>query len=260
MRQRYGLLAPMFLNYDFTFLAILLAPEEERAALCRGRCHANPLMKKDMCTPSPALETAADESVILTWWQLRDKVRDSGVLAGIPARILTLLLCPAYQKAARTRPGFAKAVQEGLERLDRLEQEECASMDEAADAFAVLLQAAAPESGEEMRDRPLAQLLYHMGRWIYLLDAQDDLEEDCRAGRYNPIKARFGTEGDPERVRLTLTHSQNLMCAAAQLMDFGCRGPLVDNILYLGLPLIQKAVFDGSWRRLQKQKIWRNNT
>ena len=180
MRRRYGWLAPMFLNYDFTFLALLLAPPEEAFSPCRGRCHANPLRKKTMDQPTPALDTAADESVVLTWWQLRD--------------------------------------------------------------------------------RAMEQLLYHLGRWIYLLDAQDDLEEDRAAGRYNPVAARFGPEGDPDAMARTLDHSRNLMYSAAQLADFGCRWPLIENILYLGLPLVQRAVFDGSWKQIQKQKIWRSST
>ena len=52
----------------------------------------------------------------------------------------------------------------------------------------------------------------------------------------------------------------NLMYSAAQPADFGCRWPLIENILYLGLPLVQRAVFDGSWKQIQKQKIWRNST
>ena len=50
------------------------------------------------------------------------------------------------------------------------------------------------------------------------------------------------------------------MGAALQLGDFGCRRPLLENIIYLGLPLVERAVFDGSWRELKKQKIWGNDT
>lgn len=260
MRRRYGWLAPMFLNYDFTFLALLLSEPEERFAPCRGRCHANPLLKKPMCQPSEALDTAADESVVLTWWQLRDKARDGGLWKGLPARTLALLLKPAYRKAARRRPEFDRCVRESLEKLSALEAERCSSMDRAADTFAVLLQGAAPASGEAARDRALQQLLYHLGRWIYLIDAQDDLEEDRASGNYNAVAARFGPEGDDEAMRRTLDHSLNLMGSAAQLADFGCRWPVIENILYLGLPLVQQAVFDGSWKQIQKQKIWRHNT
>ena len=260
MRRRYGWLAPMFLNYDFTFLALLLSPSEERFTLCRGRCHANPLRKKTMCPPSEALDTAADESVILTWWQLQDRAADSKGGRKLVSWGLGKLLKPAYRKAACRRSAFDQAVRESLSRLAGLEREKCASMDRAADTFSVLLQAAAPATGDSSRDRALQQLLYHLGRWIYLIDAQDDLEEDQKSGNYNAVSARFGPEGNPEAMRRTLDHSQNLMGSAAQLVDFGCRWPVIENILYLGIPLVQQAVLDGSWKQIQKQKIWRHNT
>ena len=132
-------------------------------------------------------------------------------------------------------------------------------MDRTADTFAVLLQAAAPISGMEEQDRALAQLLYHLGRWIYLIDARDDLAEDRAAGRYNPVDARFGQTDCDSDLKRTLDHSLNLIYSAFQLGEYGCRHALLENILYLGLPLVQRAVFDGSWREIKKQKIWRNN-
>ena len=181
-------------------------------------------------------------------------------LSTAQARALARLLRPSYRRAASRRPDFDRTVEEQLRRLDELEAERCPSLDRAADTFAELLRAAAPSGGEESRDRAMEQLLYHLGRWIYLLDAQDDLEEDWAAGRYNPVAARFGPEGDPDAMARTLDHSRNLMYSAAQLADFGCRWPLIENILYLGLPLVQRAVFDGSWKQIQKQKIWRSST
>ena len=130
-------------------------------------------------------------------------------------------------------------------------------MDQAADTFARLLQGAASKEGKQ--DRVLSQLLYQLGRWIYLVDARDDMEEDRAAGRYNPVIARFGPQGDDENLRRTLDHSLGLMGAALQLGEFGCRTPILENILYLGLPMVQRAVFDGSWREIKKQKIWSNN-
>lgn len=256
LRRRYGLLAPMFLNFDFTFLALVLWSAEERFTPCAGRCHANPLRKKPMCPDSPALEQAADESIVLTWWKLRDAMGDEPFWKGLPARVLSGLLGPAYRKAAARRPEFAAAVKESLGELNRLEGEQCPSMDRTADTFARLLQAAAPGEGTE--GRVLGQLLYHLGRWIYLIDARDDLVEDRAACRYNPVAARYGPEGDDPALKRTLDHSLELMGAALQLGDFGCRKALLENIIYLGLPLVQRAVLEGSWAEIKKQKIWRN--
>lgn len=256
LRRRYGLLAPMFLNFDFTFLTLVLWSAEERFTPCAGRCHANPLRKEPMCPDSPALEQAADESMVLTWWKLRDAVADEPFWKGLPARVLSGLLGSAYRKAAARRPEFAAAVEESLGELNRLEGEQCPSIDRTADTFARLLQAAAPGEGTE--GRVLGQLLYHLGRWIYLIDARDDLAEDRAACRYNPVAARYGPEGDDPALKRTLDHSLELMGAALQLGDFGCRKALLENIIYLGLPLVQRAVFEGSWAEIKKQKIWRN--
>lgn len=258
LRRRYGLIAPMFLNFDFTFLALLLWEPEESFTPCRGRCHGNPLRKLPMCPDSEALDLAADESVILAWWKLRDSVRDDGFFGGLPARTLSVLLGPAYRKAARRRPEFDRTVRTCLEELTALEKENCPSLDRTADTFARLLQSAAPDDGE--RGRVLEQLLYHLGRWIYLADARDDLEEDKLSGRYNPVAARYGPKGDDGALRLTMDNSLELVGAALQLGEFGCRKPLLENIVYLGLPLVQRAVFDGSWSEIKKQKIWRNDT
>lgn len=258
LRRRYGLIAPLLLNFDFTFLTLLLWEPEESFTPCRGRCHGNPLRKMPMCPDSPALELAADESVILAWWKLRDSVRDDGFWKGLPARGLSALLRPAWRKAARRRPEFDKTVRSCLEELTALEEENCPSLDRTADTFARLLQSAAPSEGE--RGRVLSQLLYHLGRWIYLADARDDLEEDRLSGRYNPAAARYGPDGDDRALGLTMDNSLALMGAALQLGEFGCRRPLLENIVYLGLPLVQRAVFDGSWNEIKKQKIWRNDT
>lgn len=258
LRRRYGLIAPMLLNFDFTFLALLLWEPEETFTPCRGRCHGNPLRKRPMCPDSPALEAAADESVILSWWKLRDSVRDDGFWRGLPARVLSWILRPACKRAARRRPEFDCTVRSCLEELSALEKENCPSLDRTADTFARLLQAAAPREGAQ--GRVLSQLLYHLGRWIYLADARDDLEEDKLSGRYNPLAARYGPRGDDGALRLTMDNSLARIGAALQLGNFGCRMALLENIVYLGLPAVERAVFDGTWKEIKKQKIWRNDT
>lgn len=255
LRRRYGPVAPMFLTFDFTFLTLLLWEPEEDFSLCSGRCHANPLVKKPMCPDSDALNMAADESVILTWWKIQDAIRDNGIIGGIPARFLALLLYPAYQKARKLQWDFDRAVASCINKLSLLEAEKCPSIDRTADTFAKILQSAIP--ADEPRSRVLGLLLYHLGRWIYLIDARDDFTEDQKSGRYNPLALRYGAEGDDQALKLTLDHSLELMGSALQLGEFGCRMPILENIIYLGLPLVQRAVFDGSWAQLKKQKIWR---
>ncbi len=247
----------MILNYDFAFLAVLLAPRDGERVTCRHRCHVVPT-KRSMCEQSPALEQAADASVILTYWQLEDKVRDEKGFARLKAAIAKALLGGAYGRAAARRAEFDRAVCSRLEELHRLEKESCPSIDRPADTFARLLAAAAPAREDPGQQRAMDQLLYHLGRWIYLVDARDDLEEDRKSGSYNPIALRWGDAPADEELELTLTHSISLMRSAAALLDFGRQTDLVDNVLNFGLPAVQKAVLSGQWKQIQKQKIWSN--
>ena len=64
LQQRYGLAARMILNYDLTFLAILL-DESGQCSLCHKNCMVHPLKKRPCAQPTAALEVAADSLVAL---------------------------------------------------------------------------------------------------------------------------------------------------------------------------------------------------
>ena len=254
MGKRHGFLARFTLNYDFTFLVMVLAHEAESCATKQCRCPAHPFRKRKMCLQMSALDVAADESMILSYHKLRDDVTDSSFFRGLPARLAAWALKAAYRKAAAARPEFDRKVAACLEELHILEQERSPSLDRPADTFARILQAAAPTTGDECRDRALSQLLYHVGRWIYLVDAWDDLEEDIRSGSYNPILERY--EHNPKEheqdVRVTLRHSRNLAVSAYGLAQSTQWDGILSNILYLGLNAVEHAVFAGQWKKNRK--------
>lgn len=252
--ERYGPAARMILNYDFTYLAILLSDPEE-AAPCRRRCVSSPVRLRAYQPATAALELAADESVILTYWQLRDGAQDHKGAKGGAYRALAGAIAGPYREAARRRPVFDAHTREQLECLSQLEQERCPSMDRAADAFALLLSGAAGEVDDPVRRRVLEQMLYHLGRWIYLVDAADDLKEDAASGNYNPVALRYGLADGvwtPEARRdfgITLDHSIHMIATAFELWNFGVWHPLLESTIYNGLFAVGKAVLDGTYRR-----------
>lgn len=256
--KRHGFVARMFLNYDFTFLAMLLDGSKPEPAA--RRCPARLWCRKKNCVLSAGVDAAADAGTILSYWKLRDTVADSSFFKGLPARLLSLLLRRGYKKAAAARPEFDAQVRQCLAELTALEGEKCPSMDRTADTFARLLAGAAPASGDAARDRALGQLLYHVGRWIYLVDAWDDLADDRRTGSYNPISARFGgeTEANRDYLRTTLRHSLNLARSAAALLELGHWRETVENILFLGLPMVEELVFTGRWKAVNQHNRRQN--
>lgn len=261
--QRYGTAARFILNYDFTFLAILLSDPEE-GETGNARCPASLLRRREFTQSSAALELAADESVILAYWQLRDGAADHGRFHGLKYRGASKLLESAYRRAAAARPDFDGKTRRQLTLLDHLEAERCPSMDQAADTFAVLLQSAAQEVRDPIRRRVLEQLFYHLGRWVYLVDAADDLKRDAISGNYNSVALRFSlSQGvwTPEARHTfasTLDHSIHMMTTAFELWDFGVWTPVLESALYTGLFQVGRAVLDGTFRA-GEQKTDRKN-
>lgn len=257
MGERYGQFPRLFLNYDFVLLAMLLAPNDVISVTGCRRCPVHPVKGKACCEKGMWLEKTAGESVILTWWKLKDSIRDSGFWAGLPVRLLNLFLTPGYRKAKCDHPYFDMQVARQLEELETLEREGCASIDRAAHCFASLLAAAVPATDIPERDRAMEQVLYHVGRWIYLIDAVDDLAEDRQRGNYNPVLARFPqwSEEDKQYLRQMMDHSLSLAGAAFQLLEVNAWHSVVENILYSGLPGVEELVFTGRWREyLKKQR------
>ena len=118
-----------------------------------------------------------------------------------------------------------------------------------------LMADAAADLTDEKRRRILGQILYQLGRWIYLIDAADDLKKDTESGNYNPLLYRYHTEngvlGDADRLALaeTLDASIERMASAYALYDYGVWTPILDSIFYESLYGIGKAVLDGTYRR-----------
>jgi len=251
LQERYGAAATMILNYDFTFLALLLAEEEPEKR--HGRCVPHPVAGRDYYCSDGALALAADCSVILAWWQSRDGIVDHRGLKTAKYRAACAALTPAYRRARQLRPDFDRSVQEHLTRLSQLEADNCSSMDQAADTFALLLQSVAGEVKDPVKSRVLAQFFYHLGRWIYLVDAADDLEKDWADGGYNPLISRFSlregrlTEEARAALVISLDHSIRLMAAAFELWDFGVWSPIIRATVYEGLFSVGKAVLEGTF-------------
>ncbi len=254
---RYGFVAQLFLNYDFAFLAMVLAGEEEKDGIHCRRCPVYVTRKRDTWDQNPSLELAADKSIILAYWKLRDSIADRRFLSKIPSAIAAFALGFSYRKAKKYQPGFDIAVREELAQLRQLELENCGFVDRPADHFARILQAAA--AGTKQQSHALSQLLYHVGRWIYLIDAWDDLDEDIRQGSYNPFLACFGgkTQKAHEGVRETMYAYLGLVQEAAEWLSFGTWSPIVENIITLGLPAVEEAVLSGEWNSKKKQIIRR---
>ncbi len=251
IRRHYGVMQTVMLSYDCTYLALVLdALEPDGGESCKRRCLMHPLRRRSCACESAGMLRAAAVSVILTWHKLRDTIADERGWKRLGARLLCLFLRRGYQKAARDLPAFDHSTQTELLRLSGLEQQKTASLDRPADAFAGILRAAV--AGYGTQDRILEEMFYHTGRWIYLIDACDDIAEDFQSGSYNPVILRWGLDQpslEPVKQEMHHTLLQSLAAAyhAYVLLQLYRDAGIIENILCQGLPEVTRQVLDGTF-------------
>ncbi len=252
LNQRYGSISRLLVNYDMTFMAMVLF--QGKTDTEQRRCPVHPMRKRACVCGSEALSAAADFSVILSWWKLRDNAADEKAMASLLSVSGSLAMKNAYRKAAAARPDFDANAKKCLDELSALEKEKCASLDRTADCFARLLSFAAAD-GDSQQQRIRRELFYHIGRFVYIIDAVDDLARDIREDKYNPLRYRFELSGDklsPEQadqIRSTLNMSQRSAAAALSLREADIWQPILENIVTIGLPEVQALVLSGRWNK-----------
>ena len=256
--KRYGPAARMTLSYDMTFLALLdMAMEPEGPDFCPGRCSFNPTKKCLRARNTRAIDRAADIGTLLSYYKLRDTLADEGFWKRLGARAALLFAAPARRRAARRLPDTDRAIAAMMAEQAALEQAGTGSIDRAAEPFAKLLEILAAGLSDDPRQRQvLTRFGYCLGRWIYLMDAVDDLAEDLQQGRYNPYAAaRKLLPGDEAAVRetreyagLTLNACLAECTAAYNLLEIRRFDGILRNILELGMPAAQRRVIAGEER------------
>ncbi len=257
LRKKYGLAARFAVNYDLTFLAMLLSRSDAPPKACSGRCIASPCRRKNYFCGDDAFEKAADISVILSWWKLRDSVSDGK--HRLFSRAACIFLRRKFKKACAAQQVFAENARRCLSELSEYEASHGPSLDAAADKFASILASASEAANNETDKRILNQILYQLGRYIYILDALDDFPRDNADGSYNPLKYRFSknpgeelNEAEKKEIDETLTLSEALISSAYELMNKGVYDAILSNTIYLGLPEVRRLVNEGKGEVLQK--------
>lgn len=259
LAKRYGFRSRFLVNYDMTFLYLVRASVRPAAPTRRCFCPARPGRKKPCLCDDDGFARVAACTVVLCYCKILDNIRDSGFWKGLACRFLMRIYRRPWRKAEQDAPEFAALVRTKLRALSELEAAKSPGMDAAADTFAAIVAACADDLPDEAIRRPAQALLYQVGRHVYLCDALDDLAEDLRTDGYNPLRYRFAptqtglSDEDLAYLSQIMDSGVNLAGAALSLLPVRQYGPLLENVVYLGLPAVFAAVKTGRFRADAKE-------
>lgn len=260
MGKKYTFLSRFLLSYDATFLAIsalALSPKPREAR--RQVCAAHPTHKKWCITSCEELTFTCDAAMIMAYFSCKDHIHDHK----FPLKYYFPLpfLSFACKKAKKRRPEIFDIFKRMTENQREVEKSDSSSVDNAADPTAEALSALATYLSESEKEKEtLKRFGYMLGRYIYLMDALDDLQKDRKAGCYNPYIKKFPSLTDDEiqqkaQEMINLTIAQ--LASAYELLSIKRYKPLLDNIIYQGLPhCLQRVLLKKKDRKKQKELIY----
>lgn len=231
LRQRHGSLSRITLSYDLTFLYILLnSLYEPQETMGLEHCFLHPVAGRNYVYSEPA-EYCADMNVALSYHKCMDNWKDD---RSIISRSEAALLQKAYDRVFMKYPEKCRQIETCLKELNALEKTGDNSLDGAANLTAQMLGIVYRYKESDYWADTLAQMGQGLGRFIYLMDAYEDLPGDLRKGRYNPLAAYHQREDYESFVHQCLTMLIAECTEAFEMLPVVQDADLLRNILYGG--------------------------
>jgi hypothetical protein len=257
-----GQCSRLALSYDLVFLALT------RLALAGGnptqdkpthpvrfekkRCLPHPLRPRASLEQGDVTDYTACAAAVLGYHKLLDDKEDEKGPKKWRARLLLPWARRQCKRAERRFVGLSDTVTPGMTLLSNLESSGLPSLDEPAAAFGQVLGALFACGLDDSAARVAHHIGYHIGRWLYMIDAADDYEDDLRAHRPNPLTRLYQETGLPDDLReqlenamiIELSHARDALDLIA-IDENSCGrelSPLLYHILEEALPMKTHAV------------------
>lgn len=223
-----GQMSRLALSYDFTVLAVFLdSVITENSKLKNARCMLHPTAKRSVVYDSKVLDYCAYMSVALTYFKIKDDIKDKSFSKYAP--MLPVFALP-MKKIRKLYPQNTETIEKYLNEISVLEAQNCRNIDEISSKFGRLMECVFDYKDAKDTDA-LKYMGYTLGRWIYIIDAIDDFSKDEKKGSYNP----FLSKGDISSCLPSLWYNLSQTAKAYELLNIKRNKGLTDNIIYYGL-------------------------
>lgn len=240
LKESFGQSGRLTLTYDMTFLAVLLSGLYEDATRREEHfCVVHPT-KKHPCLRNEFTAYVSDMNILLAYYNLLDDWEDERKKKSYMAAQVLKNSC---LKVAERYPRQTEAVQTYLKKLHACEEQNSADLDLAAGLTGEVLSEIYAYR-EDIWSEDLRQLGFYIGKFIYLMDAYEDLEKDKKSGNYNPFKFLEETMEFHKTAEDILT-----MMAAAASRAFE-RLPIIENV-----DILRNILYIGIWNKYDMAKV-----
>ena len=231
LKERYGLSGQITLTYDMTFVILLLSglyePPTKKGST---RCIVHPVRRQPV-RKNAITEYAADMNIFLTYYKCKDDWNDE---RSIPGFAFGKLLEGKEKKSEKLWGKKVQTIVSCLDELSALEKENATDIDRVSGCFGRIM-AEIFAYREDVWEPTLRRMGFYFGKFIYLLDAYDDVEEDVKKGNYNPFSKDYIIKGFDDQVKNMLMMMMAETCREFEKLPIIKYGDILRNILYSGV-------------------------
>ena len=231
LREKYGISGQITLTYDMTFVVVLLsALYEPLTQKGTTRCVIHPVCKQPV-RKNAATEYGADMNVLLTYYKCMDDWEDEKKFAALG---YGKILQRKNNQLSYRYPEKAEKIRKLLEELSQMEKAGETDIDKMSGCFGRIMEEIFAWK-TDVWEGSLRRMGFYLGKFIYILDAYDDVEKDVKNGNYNPFAEKYIMKGFNEQVRQLLIMMMAQTCREFEKLPIIKYTDILRNILYSGV-------------------------
>lgn len=231
LKKGHGRRGQLTLNYDMTFLTILLTglyePDTKEKM---ERCLVHPFHKHKTQTNAYS-DYAADMNIALTYYKFLDDWQDD---RSKKAWFGIRLYKKRFEKVKLSYPRQCEAIRNSIDKLTKYEKARSSRLDEVAGCFGTMMEEIFVYKPDEWEEH-LRKMGFFLGKYIYLLDAYEDLQKDQEKGRYNPYLELCKSTAYESECREILTMMMAECAKEFEVLPIIEDAGLLKNIIYSGV-------------------------
>lgn len=233
LKESCGIKGQMLLNYDITFLIVLLtglyelSSEEEEFT-----CGIHPT-KKQKALMNEATSYAADMNVVLAYQSFKDDCRKE---KSISKSAMIKMLEKDCERIRQIYPRQTKAIEDFVNGIRKAENANEANLDLVSGLAGEMLSEIFAWK-EDHWSEELKCLGFYLGKFVFLMDSYEDIEVDCKRNEYNPLTSLLnnGDQVFETYCKLVLTSMISECAKSFERLPVLMHADILRNILYSGV-------------------------
>jgi hypothetical protein len=266
IHREYGFVYRAGLSYEIAFLLLFItALARKEPVLYHETCVLHPFRKRTIITSVSTAPVCAAINQAFLLGKIEDDLYDKESFRYLRKRIASHL-SKQQKKLFRV---FYTSVQSGFSKIRQRETAKEQNIDEVASLFGGLLEEivsiVCTEEGIQPSP-PIKKMSDLLGRWVYCIDAIDDLQKDYTKKRYNPLifkyKEQFLTADsinsavesvivqEGVRIRLLSEHIGEYYTLFRR--QLGLYSVEIDDIIFRSIPAVSVRVLNRSRQKEKK--------